>query len=72
MTQKAIVDLTERAAEVDQMKGATLEEMSLMVEQISREFRNKQAQLQPMIAELKVYRERDASLCCLFYLSGCL
>jgi hypothetical protein len=53
-TQKAIVDIAERAAEVDQIKGSTLEEISQMVEQINREFKNKQAQLQPLIAELKV------------------
>jgi uncharacterized coiled-coil protein SlyX len=48
------VDIAERAAEVDQIKGSTLEEISQMVEQINREFKNKQAQLQPLIAELKV------------------
>lgn len=46
--------MTEKAAEIDHVKGATLEEISAMVEQISREFRNKQNQLQPLIAELKV------------------
>jgi hypothetical protein len=46
--------MSEKAAEIDQMKGATLEEISSKVEMISREFRNKQSQLQPLIAELKV------------------
>jgi uncharacterized coiled-coil protein SlyX len=46
--------MAERAAEVDQMKGSTLEEISAMVEQISREFKSKQAQLQPLLSELKV------------------
>jgi hypothetical protein len=46
--------MTDKAAEVDQVKGATLEEISTMVEQISKEFKLKQAQLQPLIAELKV------------------
>jgi hypothetical protein len=36
------------------MKGATLEEISHMVDQISREYRSKQAQLQPLTQELKV------------------
>jgi type I site-specific restriction endonuclease len=53
-TQQAIVEATEQAAEVDQMKGATLEEISHMVDQISREYRSKQAQLQPLTQELKV------------------
>jgi hypothetical protein len=47
--------MSEKAAEVDQMKGATLEEISYMVEQIGREFRSKQLQLQPMMEELKVF-----------------
>ena len=46
--------MTQQTAAVDQMKGATLEQISQLVEQIGREFRNKQAQLQPIIAELKV------------------
>jgi len=46
--------MAERAAEVDQMKGSTLEEISAMVEQISREFKTKQTQLQPLLTELKV------------------
>lgn len=53
-TQQAIVEATEQAAEVDAMKGATLEEISRMVDQISREYRAKQAQLQPLTQELKV------------------
>lgn len=53
-TQRAIIEMSEKAAEIDQMKGATLEEISSKVELISREFRNKQSQLQPLIAELKV------------------
>jgi hypothetical protein len=53
-TQAAIVEATEQAAEVDQMKGSTLEEISQMVDQISREYRSKQAQLQPLSQELKV------------------
>ncbi len=46
--------LTENAGEVDRMKGETLESISEMVEQINREFKNKQSQLQPLIVELKV------------------
>lgn len=46
--------MTEKTAEIDQLKGATLEDISAMVESITREFKNKQQQLQPLIAELKV------------------
>ena len=71
-----MIEMAERAAEVDQMKGiffensspiltwihiythisgSTLEEISAMVEQIGREFRSKQTQLQPLLSELKVF-----------------
>lgn len=53
-TQRALVEMTEKTAEIDQLKGATLEDISAMVESITREFKNKQQQLQPLIAELKV------------------
>lgn len=53
-TQKTIIDITERTAEMDQLKGSTLEDISSMVDQINREFKNKEAQLQPLMAELKV------------------
>ena len=56
-TQRALVEMSEKAAEVDQLKGATLEEISTMVEQIGREFRQKQAQLQPLMARLKSVRQ---------------
>ena len=68
--------MTEKTAEIDQLKGNTLEQISHMVfvdcnilvcfiaylnfssyfqvEQIGREFKSKQAQLQPLMAELKV------------------
>ncbi len=46
--------MTEQTAAVDQMKGATLEQISQLVEQIGREFKNKQAQLQPILEDLKV------------------
>jgi septal ring factor EnvC (AmiA/AmiB activator) len=56
-TQRAIVEMSEKAAEIDQMKGATLEDISNKVEQISREFRSKQTQLQPLIGDLKNVRQ---------------
>jgi hypothetical protein len=46
--------MSEKTAAVDQMKGATLEEISAFVEQIGREFKTKQLQLQPLMTELKV------------------
>lgn len=53
-TQRALIQMSEQAADVDRAKGQTLEEISAMVEQIGREFKNKQTQLQPLIAEIKV------------------
>lgn len=52
--QIKVGQLTIATAAVDQEKGATLEQISQLVEQIGREFKNKQAQLQPIITELKV------------------
>lgn len=56
-TQRQLIEMSEKTAEVDQLKGATLEEISAMVEQIGREFKNKQIQLQPMMQELKGLRQ---------------
>ena len=46
--------MAEKSAEVDQVKGATLEQISSMVEEIGREFKSKQSQLNPLMAEVKV------------------
>lgn len=56
-TQRQMIEMTEKTAEIDQLKGSTLEDISLMVEQITREFKNKQVQLQPLIQELKNVRQ---------------
>ena len=47
--------MAEKTAAVDSEKGATLEQISGMVDQISREFKSKMVQVQPLMAELKVY-----------------
>jgi intraflagellar transport protein 81 len=58
-TQRALVEMAEKTAAVDSEKGATLEQISAMVEQISREFKSKMVQVQPLMHELKVsYRRR--------------
>ena len=56
-TQRQMIEMTEKTAEIDQLKGSTLEDISQMVEQITREFKNKQTQLQPLIQELKNVRQ---------------
>lgn len=56
-TQRDLVEMAEKTAAVDQMKGATLEQISAMVEQIGREFKSKQQLLQPLMVELKVRRK---------------
>jgi len=61
-TQRALVEMTEKAAEVDQMKSATLDQISQMVEQISREFKAKQSQLTPIMTELKACRQEYMDL----------
>merc|ERR1711871_920254 len=55
-TQRELIEMTEKAAEVDKMKGSTLDQISEMVDQIGKEFKSKQAQLQPLMAELKNVR----------------
>ena len=50
-----IINLRLELISYTHISGSTLEEISAMVEQIGREFRSKQAQLQPLLAELKVF-----------------
>jgi intraflagellar transport protein 81 len=52
-TQRQLIEMAEKTAGVDQMKGATLEQISVMVEEINREFKKKSSQLQPLMTELK-------------------
>lgn len=52
-TQRALVEMTEKSAEVDQLKGATLEEMSVLVEEIMRKFQVKKRELAPLVAQVK-------------------
>ena len=52
-TQRALEEMAEKTNEIDQTKGMTLEQISTMVEQITREFKVKQRELQPLMAELK-------------------
>ena len=61
-TQKQLIEMSEKASEIDAMKGATLEQISTMVEQINREFKQKQQSLQPMMNELKQTRQRYLEL----------
>ena len=46
--------MTEKAAEVDQLKGSTLEEMSILVDDIMRQLQSKKRDLQPLISQMKV------------------
>jgi intraflagellar transport protein 81 len=55
-TQRALEEMAEKTAEIDQSKGMTLEQISTLVEQITREFKQRQGQLQPLMAELKAMR----------------
>ena len=53
-TQRQLIEMTEKTAGVDQVKGATLEQISQMVEEINREYKKKSSQLQPLMQELRV------------------
>jgi len=48
--------MTEKTAEVDQLKSSTLDEISAMVDNISKEFKARHAIIAPIMAELKVYQ----------------
>lgn len=61
-TQRALVEMAEKTAEIDAAKGATLEQISAMVEAIGREFKLKQTQLQPIMNELKVIAGNPISI----------
>ena len=56
--KKALVEMSEKAASVDERKSATLEQMSDMVDSISRELPAKKEKLAPLIAELKGVRQQ--------------
>jgi intraflagellar transport protein 81 len=53
-TQRALVEMTEKTAAVDQMKSSTLDEISAVVDSISKEFKARHAIIAPVMAELKV------------------
>jgi len=55
-TQRALEDMAEKTNQIDETKGLTLEQISTMVEQITREFKTQQAKLQPLMAQLKKTR----------------
>lgn len=61
-TQRAMAEMAEKSAEVDALKGATLEQISAMVEKINREFKSKQKDLQPLMTELKGIRQEFMDL----------
>eukprot|EP00607_Mallomonas_marina_P005930 CAMPEP_0182425364 /NCGR_PEP_ID=MMETSP1167-20130531/11775_1 /TAXON_ID=2988 /ORGANISM="Mallomonas Sp, Strain CCMP3275" /LENGTH=679 /DNA_ID=CAMNT_0024606011 /DNA_START=12 /DNA_END=2051 /DNA_ORIENTATION=- len=56
-TQRTLVEMSERTAEVDQLKGETLEHISAIVEKTIRDFKDKQSQLQPLMTKLKALRQ---------------
>lgn len=56
-TQRALVEMTEKTAEVDQLKSATLDDISNMVDSISREFKARHAVIAPVMNELKSCRQ---------------
>lgn len=55
--------MTEKTAEVDQLKSATLDEISNMVDSISREFKAKHAVIAPVMNELKVSDSIHYAIC---------
>lgn len=53
-SQKVVLSTIERAAQQNQTKNMTLDQLSALVDSIGKEYRSKNSQLQPLITDLKV------------------
>ena len=64
-TQEALESVSAMKSELDQMKGRTLEDISHLVQQLTRKIREKKDALAPIIKELRTLRtEAQVSLIC--------
>ena len=57
-TQEALESVSSLKSELDQMKGRTLEDMSFMVQKLTRKIQEKKSALAPIIKELRPLRQR--------------
>ncbi len=58
-TQEALENVSTLKSDLDQMKGRTLEDISHMVQQLTRKIAEKKSSLAPVIKELRPMRQRS-------------
>jgi intraflagellar transport protein 81 len=57
-TQEALENVSAMKSEMDMMKGRTLEDISYMVQQLTKKIADKKSALAPIIKELRPLRQR--------------
>ena len=57
-TQEALENVSEMKSALDQMKGQTLEDISFMVNKLTRTIQDKKTALAPIIKELRPLRQQ--------------
>lgn len=57
-TQEALENVSEMKSALDQMKGQTLEDISVMVNKLTRTIQEKKSALAPIIKELRPLRQQ--------------
>ncbi len=66
-TQEALENVSTLKSDLDQMKGRTLEDISHMVQQLTRKIAEKKSSLAPVIKELRPMRQRSQVTSCFFW-----
>ena len=59
-TQEALESVSALKSELDNMKGRTLEDISVMVQKLNRRIQEKKSALAPIVKELRPLRQRAA------------
>ena len=57
-TQEALESVSALKAELDSMKGSTLEDISVMVQKLNRKIQEKKSALAPIVKELRPMRQK--------------
>lgn len=61
-TVETLEKVTEETTDFDSVKGKTLDEMSILIQQLSRRIEEKKTELAPLISELRPLREQFQEL----------
>lgn len=59
-TQEALENVSALKSELDNMKGRTLEDISVMVQKLNRKIQEKKSALAPIIKELRPLRQKSS------------